>query len=119
MKSAGAIGRIGEDIAAKLLIRNGYRVITRNYKKSVGEIDIIAYRDRTIHFVEVKCFSREMVDRRPEDNVHDLKIEKIGRTAEIFMQEYDVGEFSVQMDMIAVVLDIPVRRAYCKVLNNI
>lgn len=117
--SSGDIGQVGEEIAAKLLVRNGYRVITRNYKKSVGEIDIIAYRDKTIHFVEVKCFSREIVDLRPEDNVHDLKIEKIGKTAEIFMHEYDVSDFSVQIDMIAVVLDIPVRRAYCKMLSNI
>lgn len=49
-----AIGRLGEDEAARVLKRQGYRVIERNYRSSAGEIDIIAMEGDTIVFVEVK-----------------------------------------------------------------
>lgn len=48
------IGYVGECLAAELLERKGYRVLSRNYRCTYGEIDIIAAYGRTIAFVEVK-----------------------------------------------------------------
>jgi putative endonuclease len=47
-------GQKGEDLACELLIKKGYKVIQRNYKSSLGEIDIIAREEKTLAFVEVK-----------------------------------------------------------------
>lgn len=47
-------GKLGEDYTVQYLERNGYRIVTRNYRKRCGEIDIVAVKDGIIAFVEVK-----------------------------------------------------------------
>ena len=49
-----ALGRLGEDIAADYLIKNGYTVTNRNLHFSRNELDIIAEDENYIVFVEVK-----------------------------------------------------------------
>jgi putative endonuclease len=47
-------GRQAERLAALRLMLAGYRIVARNYRVPVGEIDLIARRGRTLIFVEVK-----------------------------------------------------------------
>jgi len=50
------IGKLGENIAKKFLAKKGYKVIETNYwLKRFGEIDIIAKKDNTYYFFEVKA----------------------------------------------------------------
>ena len=49
-----AIGSFGEDVAIRYLEMRGYRVIAKNFKCRLGEIDIIAEKRDEIIFVEVK-----------------------------------------------------------------
>ncbi len=49
-----ATGNRAEQAAAEYLIRAGYDVIDRNYRRKHCEIDIVARRDSTVYFVEVK-----------------------------------------------------------------
>ena len=71
------VGRGGENIACQFLERHGYKVVERNYRRKWGEIDIIATKDGTVRFVEVKAVSREIskmdgsreMDYRPEERV--------------------------------------------------
>lgn len=51
------IGLVGENIAVKHLVKLHYKILERNYRKKWGEIDIIAKKDGTIHFIEVKSQS--------------------------------------------------------------
>ncbi len=48
------IGDVGEQAAADFLVRNGYEILKRNYTVRGGEIDIIASKNGTVCFVEVK-----------------------------------------------------------------
>lgn len=48
------LGKKGETVAAKFLEKQGYTIITKNFKCSYGEIDIIATDKNEIIFVEVK-----------------------------------------------------------------
>src|SRR5438270_10010531 len=48
-------GRRGEAVAAKLLERLGYAILERNHRTRTGEIDLIAARDDTLVFCEVKA----------------------------------------------------------------
>ena len=48
------IGRFGEDVAAKHLKKQGFRILERNFRASHNEIDIIAENKDTLVFVEVK-----------------------------------------------------------------
>jgi putative endonuclease len=48
-------GRRGEKVAARLLQRQGYVILERNFRTREGEIDLIATRDGTLVFCEVKA----------------------------------------------------------------
>ena len=48
------LGQFGEQLAAEYLQRRGYEVIERNVRRREGEIDLVAVRDGTLVFVEVK-----------------------------------------------------------------
>lgn len=47
-------GRRGEDAAASHLLSEGYKLLERNYRIRQGEIDLVAFRDGTLVFVEVR-----------------------------------------------------------------
>ena len=48
------IGDIGEEYAVNYLKKHRYKILSRNYRKRFGEIDIIAEKKGTVAFVEVK-----------------------------------------------------------------
>ena len=48
------LGRSGEALAEALLRTRGYRILERNYRTRIGEIDLIARDGKTLVFVEVK-----------------------------------------------------------------
>jgi putative endonuclease len=56
---AWRFGRIGEARCAWRLRLAGYRIIARDVRTPVGEIDLVARRGRTVAFVEVKARSGE------------------------------------------------------------
>lgn len=53
-QKADRAGRRAETLAAWLLRLKAYQIIARNYKRPMGEVDIIARRGRVLVFVEVK-----------------------------------------------------------------
>ncbi|MHB8651645.1 MAG: YraN family protein [Minisyncoccota bacterium] len=122
-----SVGKIGEEIASNYLIGKGFLVIARNYRKKWGEIDIIARKNGTVHFFEVKTISREnflTIDRRdefhPEENIHPGKIRRLVRAAETFIAQYkenDQGEW--QFDAVAVFLDQKTHKATVRVTPHI
>ena len=57
-------GRWAEMLAAWRLRFAGYRVVARNYRSPVGEIDLVARRGRTLVFVEIK--TRPSLDEAAE-----------------------------------------------------
>jgi putative endonuclease len=120
------VGRIGEGIATDFLLRKGYKIMERNYRRPWGEIDIIAEKDQIVSFVEVKTVSRETLPNvsrendsyRPEEQVHPLKLRKIARTAEMYMNSYkDPREY--QIDVIGVFLNMKTRKARCRLFENV
>lgn len=69
-------GALGEKHAAEYLKHKGYKILEKNYKTAVGEIDIIAAKGRIIAFVEVKTRSADpflsgmyAVDRRKQFHI--------------------------------------------------
>lgn len=47
-------GLLAEFLSSLFLMLRGYKILNKRYKTKVGEIDIIALKGKTIHFVEVK-----------------------------------------------------------------
>src|SRR5689334_9843647 len=48
------VGATSEDRAVDHLVRHGYRIVERNFRCAVGELDVIARDGRTLVFVEVR-----------------------------------------------------------------
>ena len=118
------LGSLGEDIAATFLKRKGFRLISRNFRKPWGEIDIIAEKDDVVRFVEVKAVSREKLpdvsremDYRPEELVDRRKLRKLARTAALYMEmKKDKREF--QLDVVGVVVVREKRIARCRLFEQ-
>lgn len=111
-------GQIGESVAEIFLKRKGYKIIMKNYRKPWGEIDIIATKDNTVRFVEVKAVSREsrMLDR-PEELVDRRKLVKVARTAALYMEsKRDKREY--QVDVVGVIMDDASRTATCRLFEQ-
>lgn len=47
-------GSSAESTVAQELTKDGYKILARNWKTKVCEIDIVAQKDKIIYFVEVK-----------------------------------------------------------------
>ena len=81
------VGKLGEDIACKYLIKKGYKIIKRNFKKPWGEIDIIARAPgKTLVFVEVKAVSEGEI--KAEDQLTKAKLKKLKRAACLYAGHY-------------------------------
>jgi len=70
------LGASGESRATRLLVREGYRIVERNFRCKSGELDIVARDGRVLCFVEVRSranadygHAAEMVDARKQARV--------------------------------------------------
>ena len=52
--SSYCAGKAAEDRVAELYERNGFEIVARRWRRSAGEIDLIARHDRKYYFIEVK-----------------------------------------------------------------
>lgn len=111
------IGEIGEDIAVKFLMKQGFSILERNYTKKQGEIDIIGKKDKKLVFFEVKSVTCENIVSRetfitPYDNLTPQKIDKLKRTVSAYLVENRVPhETEVDMMLCAVWIDINSKQA--------
>jgi len=81
------IGRQGENLACQFLARRGYRIISRNFRGSGGEIDIVAQKDNTLYFIEVKT-SASADFGYPEQRITEQKKTRLLRTAREFLKAF-------------------------------
>ena len=89
------VGNLGENIAAEYLKRHGFSIRDRNIARKTGELDVVAQKEDTLCFVEVKTiltdeFPREEDggdDYDPSLNLHEAKIRKVARTGEWYVLE--------------------------------
>lgn len=126
MAEHNEIGKIGEDIAVTFLMKQGFKILERNYRVRVGEIDIIAKKDNVLRFVEVKsikvrdCTRVDDLIIRPEDNLTYAKWSKLLLAIEIYRNHKHVPhETPYQVDLACVYIDIEKRQGRVKLLPNI
>ncbi|NLG86523.1 MAG: YraN family protein [Firmicutes bacterium] len=81
------VGALGEDFAVSFLKRCGYRIIERNFRCRLGEIDIIAQEGNCLVFIEVKT-RRSLRFGYPQEAVTLTKQAKLRRVAAYYLQRY-------------------------------
>ena len=77
-------GAAAEARVAAHLERLGFRVLARNFRTRFGEIDLVAQKGTSLHFVEVRSRATARF-LRPADSVDARKQARIRRTAEAFL----------------------------------
>ena len=95
------LGRVGEQKAAEYLEKKGYKVIEKNYKTHVGEIDLIVKDGETIVFVEVKTRSSENFGS-PADAVDYKKREKYYKVATEYLLRKQKDGADCRFDVIEI-----------------
>lgn len=94
MTQKSELGNYGENLACEYLIKKGYKILERNYRKPWGELDIIARApDKTLVFVEVKTLryysGQAMTEHlQPEDEMSRQKILKTQKAARLYAGYY-------------------------------
>src|SRR6267143_3041514 len=98
------VGSRGEKLACRFLRRNGYKVLSRNFRgRSGGEIDIVCRDNDTLVFVEVKTRTREDFGR-PFDAVDREKRKRISRGALAWLRMLDNPEILFRFDVVEVII---------------
>ena len=103
MTEKSSTGHLGEKIAEQYLLSKGYEIIQRNWHSMYGEIDIIAQKNRKIHFVEVKT-RKSLTFGSPVESYNYFKQRKIIKTAFLYMDQIKTGQ-SFQLDFIGIMLN--------------
>jgi putative endonuclease len=93
-------GRLGEQMAERLLVEKGYTVVKRNFSTRFGEIDLICQDGDTLVFVEVKT-KRGLDFGMPEEMYTKGKADRVKRMASVYLQG---REINCRIDMVAIVL---------------
>lgn len=105
MSKAGlALGFKGEGLACNFLIDNGYKIIKRNYRTKLGQIDVIAKDKDTLCFIEVKTRSSDMAGL-PEEAITPIKKRKISKIALIYLKENQLLNKRARFDVVSVLFN--------------
>ncbi|MEK7600403.1 MAG: YraN family protein [Patescibacteria group bacterium] len=119
-QKTSAFGNYAEDLAAQFLVRKGYEVLARNWRRPWGELDIIARIRELVVFVEVKAGRGSGAHFQPELHVTGEKIKKLLRTARTYLVAHDHSpEQEWQIDVISVTVDVAAQKAHIRHYKNI
>ena len=95
------LGLKGEKAAKRYLRKKGYKLLDANYQCRFGEIDIIAKKENTIVFCEVKTRSEGML-AAPQESVDYYKQQRLIKTAQIWLQAKKIDDCPLQFDVLAI-----------------
>ena len=111
---SSSLGKLGEEYAAAYLTQLGYRLVAANFTLPVGrnlrgavvnaEIDLVAYDNDVLCFVEVKTRSSDWF-APPEVNVDLRKRRQITRAARVYRQMLGIEDEPHRYDVVTVVLN--------------
>ena len=96
------LGARGERLAARYLKRRHHRIIARNFRCPVGEIDLVSLHGDTLVFVEVKTRSTEEAEDL-RDAVRRGKWARVERAARYFLMHRLAANRPCRFDLVTVV----------------
>ncbi|MGH7320072.1 MAG: YraN family protein [Candidatus Rokuibacteriota bacterium] len=98
------LGQWGEETAARFLEARGLRILARNVRFRLGEIDLIARDGMTLVVVEVKTRIRGRGDP-PQVGVDSRKRMRLTQLAFSYLTRRRIGEVPSRFDVVAVTRD--------------
>ncbi|MEK6727460.1 MAG: YraN family protein [Candidatus Omnitrophota bacterium] len=95
------LGKSGEEAAAGFLKEKGYKILKKNYKTKLGEIDIVALDKDTLCFVEVKT-RNSLRFGAPKEAVSGFKQRQICKAALSYLKENNNFDKKARFDVVSV-----------------
>jgi putative endonuclease len=98
------LGQFGENVACDYLENNGYKILERNFRSVIGEIDIIAKDGEVLVFIEVKTKSNFDFGL-PQEMVTNKKQHKLIKVAYSYLKEKSLENIPWRIDVVAITKD--------------
>jgi putative endonuclease len=97
------VGRRGEEAAFFYLRRQGYIVVARGWRsaRARGDLDLVAWKDEVLCFVEVKTRSSHDV-ATAEAAVDQDKIRSLRRLARVYIRDVPTAPELVRFDILSI-----------------
>ena len=95
------LGAEGERAAEEFLGRQRYRIVERNYRCPLGEVDLIALDGKTVVFIEVKTRTGPGFGS-PLEAVDDRKQRQVSRAAQHFLTAHRLHDRAARFDVVGV-----------------
>ena len=99
------LGIRGEEIAANYLIEQGYQIIESNHRTPYGEIDLVAFSEETIIFVEVKTRASTSLGL-PEISITPRKQTHMIQSAEYYIQQHPQVSGLWRIDVVSIQIEV-------------
>ena len=101
-RSLRALGRRGEHLAERYLLRQGFRILARNLHLRHAEIDLLALEGGALCFVEVRLRSTDRFGRA-EESVDRRKQRRLARAAAQVLATRPLPRFQhIRFDVVAI-----------------
>lgn len=97
-------GSYGEQLAAEHLLERGFKIVNRNVRIRRGEIDIIAIKAMTLHFVEVKTRIGDGFGK-PYEAVNYYKLTHMLRAARLYVLQNRFFSHKLSLDVMSIILN--------------
>jgi putative endonuclease len=95
-----SLGDFGEAWAVGYLTRLGYRIVDRKVRFRRGEIDLVAWQEATLVFVEVKC-RRSTAYGSPQASITRPRYERLAAAIDSYLQDRDLEPEAFRIDVVA------------------
>lgn len=95
------LGALGEKLALNYLKKHGFSIRETNFRCPEGEIDIVAQKDDTVIFVEVRTRGGQGFGT-PEESITETKKAKLLATAQAYIQSHPDLPPSSRIDVVAI-----------------
>ncbi len=113
------IGIIGEEEAAKVLKKKGFKILEHNWRMGHLEVDLIAENRQEIAFVEVKARTTEFGNIRPEEYVDEDKKHRMLVAANAYIKKAHTDK-SPRFDIFGILVNPETEEVtYCNHLENV
>lgn len=101
MADHNELGKEGEDLAVAHLLKNGYKIVARNFRYQKAEVDIIARKKDVLAVIEVKTRSTPDFGD-PQNFLKQKQINSLVKAIDYFVNEHRL-EVNVRFDIIAII----------------
>ena len=102
-KARQELGLLGERIAARWLMRDGWQVVAHRFRCGHRDIDLVVRRDNHVAFVEVKA-RRGVSFGSPVEAVHHRKQWELGKSARVWVDRYGTQTTQYRFDVVGVLI---------------